>query len=188
MDEILNASLALFSRKGYLRTSLVEIAEEVGITKGGIYHYIEKKEDLLLLIHQQMVDAFVERFQSASDPNDDPKTRLLKWINAHLGLMRDYKAHIKIFFTELYNLEKQSDLNHIVERRDQIYVMLYDIIKDGMKKKQFRNDVNPKIITFLLFGMLNWFYQWYQPHGPRSLEKINEDVVTFVTGGLLSPN
>lgn len=188
MDEILTAALALFSRKGYLKTSLTEVAEAVGLTKGGIYHYIDKKEDLLFLIHKQMLDAFLKTFQTSSSVNADPKSKLFSWIRAHLILMRDYKAHIKIFFNELYSLEKQSDLDGIVKSRDEIYMMLYDIIRDGMKKKLFRNDINPKILTFLLFGMLNWFYQWYDPDGPRSLENIYDDVTKLVSQGILSQN
>lgn len=185
MDEIVAAALALFSRKGYLKTSLTEIAEEVGFTKGGIYHYIDNKEELLFLIHQQMVDAFQKSFEVPSSAGNDPQAKLFGWIRAHLLLMRDYRAHIKIFFTELYSLENKSYLDRIVKRRDDIFTMLYDIIKEGIKKKVFRNDINPKILTFLLFGMLNWFYQWYDPAGPRTMEKIYEDVVRLVSGGIM---
>lgn len=184
-NEILSAALALFSKKGYLKTSLADIAEEVGITKGGIYHYIDRKEDLLFLIHKEMVDAFLVNFQEFSTSGNDPWSRLLGWIHVHMMLMQDYRSHIRVFFNELYNLEIQADFERIVKTRDEIFQMLYDIIKDGMKTRQFRSDINPKILTFLIFGMLNWFYQWYRPGGPRSLENIYDDVIRLVSHGIL---
>lgn len=188
MDEILTAALALFSKKGYLKTSITDVAEAVGVTKGGIYHYISNKEELLFLIHKQMVDAFLDAFQVSSASDADPEQKLFDWVHAHLVLMRDYKAHIKIFFNELYNLENQSYLDRIVGSRDAIFTMLHGIVKEGIKTKTFRSDINPKVLTFLLFGMLNWLYQWYDPAGPRTIEKIYEDVIKFISGGIVRPD
>lgn len=44
---IINAALRLFVTRGYNSVSLIDVANEVGITKGGIYHYFSSKDDLL---------------------------------------------------------------------------------------------------------------------------------------------
>ena len=185
MEEILNAALSLFSSKGYTRTSMMDIANAVGLTKGGIYHYISKKEDTLIMIHNRMSNAFVTEFRKAAQSSDDPQHKLESWLSVHAHLVKDYKPHIKIFFTGLDHLKSSPHYARIVSMRDEIFDMLFGIIEDGRKQKIFRDDIHPRILTFLIMGMMNWFYQWYQPGGPRTIEKIIEDAQKLVIGGVV---
>jgi AcrR family transcriptional regulator len=65
MDEILKAALSLFSAKGYLKKSMTDIADALNLTKGGLYHYVVKKEDLLELTHERMTDVFIKGFSQS---------------------------------------------------------------------------------------------------------------------------
>jgi AcrR family transcriptional regulator len=185
MDEILNAALSLFNTKGYLKTSMNDIADALNLTKGGLYHYVIKKEDLLKLAHERMTDAFIHGFRQTVLAADDPQKKLASWLKEHILLMREYQPHIKIFFTELDNLKHSPYFQAIVAKRDDIFNSLYDILVEGQQAQIFRNDIHPKILAFLIMGMLNWFYQWYRPDGPRSIEKITEDVNKLVFEGVL---
>ena len=186
MNEILNAALYLFSSRGYEKTSMSDVADAVNMTKGGIYHYISKKEDLLVRIHNQMADAFIRTFRKSAEISEKPEARLSHWIEAHTRLMKDYKHHIKIFFNELDSLQNTEKLRTIIGKRDSIFELLQTIIKTGQKQKVFRTDLQPKIISFLIFGMINWFYQWYDPDGPRRLEDITEDVKKIILNGMMN--
>jgi AcrR family transcriptional regulator len=184
MDEILNAALYLFNTKGYLKTSMTDIAEALNLTKGGLYHYVIKKEDLLKLAHERMIDAFISGFRQSVQTADNPQQKLDSWLKEHILLMKEYQPHIKIFFTELDNLKNADDYNRIVSKRDEIFNNLYEILMEGQRAQIFRDDIHPKILGFLIIGMLNWFYQWYKPDGPRSIEKITEDVKKLVFDGV----
>src|SRR6202049_3184609 len=56
-NELLEAALRIFAERGYANTRLEDIAADVGVTKGTIYHYFETKEDLLL----QAIDHYHDR-------------------------------------------------------------------------------------------------------------------------------
>jgi AcrR family transcriptional regulator len=185
-EDVVEAALELISRKGYLKTSMKEIAKAVGLTKGGLYHHVEKKEDILLLIHNQMNDAFFDAFKNSVATKTEPHKKLLKWIEVHIKLMRDYQPHIKIFFTELDNITESASFKHIVKKRDATFNLLYDLIKEGIEAKEFRPDINPELVTMLIFGMLNWFYQWYRPQGEHSVKAIIEDVEKVICEGILN--
>ena len=58
--EIIDATLKLFSQKGYEATSMSQIAELAGIGKGTIYEYFESKEELIL----NAVKSWVEIMES----------------------------------------------------------------------------------------------------------------------------
>jgi len=50
-EQILLAAIRLFSRKGFHKTNLRELAEEAGLSAGNIYDYVSSKEDIFYLIH-----------------------------------------------------------------------------------------------------------------------------------------
>jgi AcrR family transcriptional regulator len=62
-SEIIDAACDLFVRQSYYRTTMQDIADAVGVTKGGIYHYIESKEDVLYTIHNDFIDEGIRRVE-----------------------------------------------------------------------------------------------------------------------------
>lgn len=63
-ENIIIASLRLFLMKGYASVSLIDVAKEVGITKGGIYHYFSSKEELLNVAIYFFLDRFEEKYMN----------------------------------------------------------------------------------------------------------------------------
>lgn len=186
-ETILEAAVNLFQANGYNNTLMDDIAEAVGLTKGGLYHYIEKKEDLLRDLHDQILDAFIERVEGAMEEKAPAEKKIEKWIEAHATIMNDYLGHIKVLFTEIDNYSEEM-LQATVRKRDQIQRMLVDIIRSGISEGRIRKDIHPQVTGFLILGMLNWLYVWYRPNGPMGLEEIISNMKTMVTCGLGAGN
>lgn len=184
---ILEASVKLFKTKGYMKTSIDDISQAVGLTKGGVYHHIDKKEDLLAEIHDYMANAYLERLNKYVTSESDPYKKLINYLKTHAEIMRDFQDYIKVFFTEAENLSKRS-FKRVMKKRDIGKGILHDIIVSGIRAKQFRDDIDPGIVTFLILGMINWFYLWYRPGGPRSIEEIIENINTVVLCGISKTN
>lgn len=180
---ILDASVDLFQAKGYTNTSMDEIAEAVGLTKGGLYHYVEKKGDLLKDIHDQILNAFLGRVEEAMKKEESPEKKLERWVEAHATVMHDYLGHLKVFFTEIDNYTEEM-LNATVQKREQVRNMLMALLESGISEGKIRKDINPKIMGFLIFGMINWLYVWYRPNGPLGFDEILFNMKKIVTCGL----
>jgi AcrR family transcriptional regulator len=177
---IIKTALDFFSKKGYLKTSIAEIAQVVGLTKGGVYHHMENKEDLLVLIHNEMADAYLDRIEQLVSLNERPILTLKKWICVHLKTIDDYLPHIKVFFTEFRNITDKKRFQEAVKKRNRSFDFLKGIITSGIKAGEFRDDLDPVITTMLLFGMLNWLHMWYRKEGPLSIEDICTQAEKFV--------
>src|SRR6478609_7087482 len=54
-DDVMRAAVELFSTQGYANTSVQQIVEAAGVTKGAMYHYFESKDDLLFAIYERML-------------------------------------------------------------------------------------------------------------------------------------
>lgn len=61
-ENIIMAALRLFLLRGYKSVSLIDVANEAGITKGGIYHYFSSKDDLLHISLHQLVDRLEKKY------------------------------------------------------------------------------------------------------------------------------
>lgn len=185
-EEILKAALRLFVEKGYTNTSMDDVAEAVGLTKGGLYHHIEKKEDLLRQIHDQLLTAYMIRVPGAVDGIEDPIEKLAAWVRAHTAIVIDYIHHIKVFYTELDQLSPES-LKELNERRDNAPRILREILESGIAAGKIHPDIDPNICSYLILGMLNWIYIWYRPKGSASVDEIIKNILLIVGQGLVQP-
>ncbi len=182
-EQILSAALKLFRRKGYPGTSMTDIADAVGLTKGGLYHHVDKKGDLLRELHDEMVTAMFDRVRRNVDPEPDSKTQLEKYIRMHASIMHDYLDQIAVFFTEMEHLDKKT-LKRIIPRRDEFHRRLTGIIQTGIERGEFREELDPNITALLILGTLNWFYQWYRPKGKFSLDEIADVAIGLICHGV----
>ncbi|MDR2486952.1 MAG: TetR/AcrR family transcriptional regulator, partial [Clostridiales Family XIII bacterium] len=67
--KILDIAAKLFMEKGYEQTTMQNIVDELGMSKGAIFHHFKSKEDVMDGVIRRMVDGIVER---ASAIADDP--------------------------------------------------------------------------------------------------------------------
>jgi AcrR family transcriptional regulator len=75
-QEVLEAAIRVFHKKGYASASIQDVAEEVGVLKGSLYHYIDSKEDLLARIFEDSAGHFMEMLDDASGLDERPVERL----------------------------------------------------------------------------------------------------------------
>ncbi|HLF15741.1 MAG TPA: hypothetical protein VI932_12725, partial [Bacteroidota bacterium] len=59
-----------------------------------------------------------------------------------------------------------------------------EILAAGAEKGEIRGDVNLKIASFLILGMINWLYIWYRPKGKLAMEEIIDNMVKIAAGGI----
>ena len=81
MGEFVDAAIALMSRKGYEGTTIQDIIDEVGVSKGAFYHYFSSKEDILDAIAERICETVLKRtedsIRDASLPADEKLRRFL---------------------------------------------------------------------------------------------------------------
>lgn len=105
--QILDSALKLFSHKGYGATSVRDIAEEAGLSKGNVYHHFPDKE----AIFRALIDRY---FQAMSQP-DFPFNRALASGSfpenlEHIGhaireIIRDYREYIALIYVDVVEFD-----------------------------------------------------------------------------------
>src|SRR5262245_28414738 len=83
-SEILDAAAKAFSQRGHAATSIDDVADVLGCTKGRIYHYFRTKGDLFIGIHRQSVEWALEAVAPVAERADlDPAQRLREMVRRH---------------------------------------------------------------------------------------------------------
>src|ERR1043165_1669208 len=83
-EALISSSLALFERLGYDATSVQQIVDDAGRTKGAFYHHFESKEDLLRDLHEEFIDHQLEKARAVIERGLPPDETLRELVPAAL--------------------------------------------------------------------------------------------------------
>lgn len=92
-EKIIASAIKLMLAQGFTATSVDEIIEEAGATKGSFFHFFENKEDLAKAALDRFVGAQYQKFQSAPFQKEkNPRKRVLGRIDFSLAIFKDTSA------------------------------------------------------------------------------------------------
>jgi AcrR family transcriptional regulator len=154
-QEVLQAAIKLFSEQGYEATSLLEVAEAVGLLKGSLYYYARSKEDLLYAIISEFHDDGVRLLAELENSTDDPIAKMETFIRVGVIYMLSHRAEGIIFFHDAKALNDQRQ--QILRRqRRQMRESLEGIIRSGQEQGLIRQSLDPRVVSIAVNGAVNW--------------------------------
>jgi AcrR family transcriptional regulator len=136
-QQIFEAVVKLFSKRGYHRTTLREISKESGITLGNLYDYIITKEDTLHFIQEKATQAVMKAISQGEEGNSHPAERLKRLIISELDAMNEYQNLILIIYQESHSMSKDLLYSLLGGERDHIR-QFERILREGIKKGYFK--------------------------------------------------
>ena len=192
-DEVLGAAAEAFIERGYAATSIDDVADRLGCTKGRVYHYFRTKGELFLGVHQKALDMAIAAVRPIYETSGSPSERLHGMARAHALLMMEQASYMRL---AVQHAEMALALEGRTPRRAvldvfslrQEYGDLFEkVIADGVESGEFR-DVNPTLLARAGLGALNWISVWYRPSGRGRTRtpaaEIAEDFADFVLAGV----
>jgi len=183
---ILETAARLICKQGYEGTSIQEIADACGLTKAGLYHHIESKEQLLIEIMNYGMDVFEERVLSEVEHIPDPVERLKACMARNIRLVtRGWSKEVTIILHEHDTLTGKAQAQ--INARKKRYVrFLESSFAQAVEQRQIR-PVDPTIAAFSFLGMVLWIYKWFKPGGKRTDDEIAAGMVDLLFTGLVPP-
>lgn len=183
-EKITNQSILLFEKKGFSSTSIQDIVDALGVTKGTFYYYFSSKEKLLMDIHLNYIHDLLERqAQIIKEENTTYSEKLHQMVYLLISDIEKQGPSGRVFFREMRHLdEKNAEM--IRKDRDVFRQNIKNILKKGIAQGEFRKELQPDMIAFAILGMTNWSYQWYQPTGKISAEDLTKIYVGMILNGI----
>ncbi len=181
VDEILLAAARIFHRKGYQGATMADIAAEVNLTAGSLYHYFPSKEDLLMAVLDAGLRQITGEVRVVIESGASPEDKLRDIITIHI-LSEIENIHIAaaVIFESRALLEVPGVREQYIRQRDTLERLYRDVIEAGIAAGAFRA-VDVGIFVKTMFGALNWVNVWYREGGRLSGAEIAGEIAeTFL--------
>lgn len=160
LQQIMNAAMKVFVKKGYSQTRMTDIVQKSGLSKGAIYHHFKSKRDLFLaLIDHWEIYSFPDYYQYVDD--EKSASQILNEFSSEV--VRQFKKNPTIFLAEL---EFWSMANRDEKVRSKvkflyghILTLFERVVQKGIDQGEFKN-LDPKITALSIMTSLQgitWF-------------------------------
>ncbi len=157
---LLKVAARVFSEVGYGSASMRRISAETELSLAGIYHYVASKDELLYWIQYHTFDSLLKGLNSSLEGVVEPRQRLATAVRNHVRHFGENMHELKVCARELETLEGEA-YDAVHERRRSYFEAVHQIVKE--LQPEHGAHLGSWIATANLFGMINWFYQWYDP-------------------------
>lgn len=177
---VLSAAARLFREKGFDRTTVRDIAREVGIQSGSIFHHFPTKEDILYAVVVEVIRFNTERLRAAMAEHEAPVEKLralvLGEVEAIVGDTREAMS-VLVYEWRCLSPDKQSEALALREVYEQLWL---DTLSSLHEQGLFRDD--PFIMRRLITGMTSWTNTWFDPDGNLAIGDLADMIVRRVVG------
>ncbi|MGK4582177.1 TetR/AcrR family transcriptional regulator [Kitasatospora sp. HPMI-4] len=183
VESLLAVTVEVFNERGYDGTSMEDLSKAAGISKSSIYHHVRGKEELLRLAVGRALDGLFAILDEPAARQGRPVDRLEHVVRRTAEVLLEELPYVTLLLrvrgntpTEQWALERRREFDHQVA----------ELLRSAVAEGQLRSDVEPRLATRLLFGMINSIVEWYRP-GLRAADGVAEAVVHLAFDGLRAP-
>lgn len=184
-QNILAQAARLFADQGYAGTTIIDLAEACGSSRGALYHYFESKEDILFHILDGHVAALLEKVEEAADRGGDPEEQCRAVVAAMVltNAVSRYEQIVLLNHLKQLNAEQQKS---VIAKERRLTGIVSDLLirLDDQRKVTSRTK---KPYAMMLFGIINYTFTWYHPDGPVPPHEFAEMASDLFMRGFLAP-
>ena len=182
--EIKQQSILLFEKKGFSETSIQDIVDALGVTKGTFYYYFQSKEALLMDIHLGYIDDLLERQRKIMQNGTSSRERLILIVQLLIGDIEEHGPSGRVFFREMRHLI-EVNAEEVKRKRERFRLAITALIREGIWAGEFRESIEPDMAAFAILGVTNWSYQWFHPGGGISADRLAEIFSDMILNGMV---
>ncbi|MGW7635486.1 TetR/AcrR family transcriptional regulator [Streptomyces decoyicus] len=182
-DSLLAVAVEVFIERGYDGTSMEHLSKAAGISKSSIYHHVRSKEELLHRAISRALDGLFGVLEEPGAVQGRAIERLEHVTRRVAEVLMDELPYVTLLLrvrgntdTERWAMGRRREFDHEVS----------DLLKQAAAAGDLRDDVDIRLATRLLFGMINSIVEWYRPGrgGAVSRDEVAEAVVRTAFAGL----
>jgi AcrR family transcriptional regulator len=180
-SEVVATAAKLFAARGYDGTSMSELTEATGLAAGGLYHYIEGKDDLLIAICDELLEPLLRRAREIVATETPPVEQLRELVEAWVAHVVAHRHHMLVFTQERQAIERQPRWRHVRAQRRAFEKILDDLLARGEADGSM-TFADRRLSLLALLGMVNYTPQWVRPNGRLPPSEIANGYCAIVLG------
>jgi AcrR family transcriptional regulator len=180
---VVAAAVTLFNRKGFDATSIGDLASELGVTKSAVYHHVDSKESLLA----EALDSALAGLEAAladarsGDAERTAYDRLRGVVRRSVEVLVERQPAVTLLLRVHGNSDTEREA---LRRRRRIDGELAALVAAARDEGALRADLDPDLVSRLVFGMVNSLVEWYAADGSLDATRLADTVVAVTFEGL----
>jgi AcrR family transcriptional regulator len=190
-QQILEAALTCFSRKGYHHTTMDDIVAEAGLSKGGVYWYFESKKELFLALFAPVMDSTEAIMMAAMESGKSSKEKLEATLDlsATLATADEFRDIMPLMIEVWAQNWKDADVNEVAAGMyDRLLTPFVRLIEEGIAAGEFK-PVNAAAMAGIIFALYDGLaVQALIDESLVDWDAVKETVQRTLIAGLLTEN
>jgi TetR/AcrR family fatty acid metabolism transcriptional regulator len=151
---IVETAIKVFAEKGYHGTRISDIAKDAEIAYGLVYHYFKNKEEILDTIFFESWGEFINAVRGIKADGRGVADKLLSVAAVILSAHRTRPEWVKELIFEIQRTQRFADPERI-EVVGELFRLIADILRDGQKRGELREDLDPELACYVFIGGLD---------------------------------
>ncbi|MGH2938823.1 MAG: TetR/AcrR family transcriptional regulator [Solirubrobacterales bacterium] len=183
--EVLEAATKVFYERGYINARVQDVAAEVGLLKGSLYHYIDGKEDLLFQLLYETHDEVHQILDevAALPDSGSPLARLHEYVRRQIEFNMKNLMRVSVYYRDMHCLSAPL-VRKIVARRDEHERFVEGLIQAAQERGEVDPEREAEALSKFVFATIIWTYRWYSP-GRDSGREVDRRCADFAVDGLI---
>ncbi|WP_369242416.1 TetR/AcrR family transcriptional regulator [Streptomyces sp. R21] len=178
---LLEVAVVVFNERGYDGTGMEELARRLGLSKSSIYHHVTGKEELLGLAVGRALDALFAVLDEDPVPDTTATARLEHVVHRSVDVLAAELPYVTLLLRVRGNSAVEQ---HALERRREFDHRVAELVARAAAEGGVRDDIDPHLISRLLFGTVNSLIEWYRPEGGLPVAALADALTAVLFDGL----
>jgi AcrR family transcriptional regulator len=182
--EVLEAAVRVFYERGYSDATVQDVADEMNILKGSLYHYIKTKEDLLFRLFEEVHGDVQQIMQSVMEVEGlSALERLRLYVRRQVEYNLENIERISVYYADRDRLsgERLNEVRRLLREQN---LVVTDLIERAQADGEIDGDRDARLLANCLFATIIWPYRWYRRGGRIKRADIVDTCEAFVVDGL----
>ena len=180
--EIIEAAARIFAERGFHGATTQDIADVLGIRQASLYYYFPSKEGALELVCLQGVAGFFEVAKAIASGPGTAADKLARLVASHLSPLTDRSDFVRVFLNERQHLPRESR-RRIGKWSRGLERVFEDVLKEGVRRGEFRSDLDTRLAVLGILGMANAVANWYRSE-ETPIDRISAEFVRLLADGV----
>jgi AcrR family transcriptional regulator len=181
LPTVVARSVELFIERGFDGTSMEDLARHLGISKSAIYHHVAGKDALLGLALDRALSGLEEAAFEVRATQASPVTRLELLVRRSVEVLVERLPYVTLLLRVRGNSSVERDA---LARRRRLDHLVAGLVREAAGAGELRADLDPVVISRLLFGSVNSLTEWLHPGSSHTADELADAVVAVAFDGL----
>ena len=169
-EVILEVAARRFAEYGFEATTVRQIADDVNILSGSLYHHFATKEEML----DGVVRDQRQRAQRISGMDADAETKLVTLIAEELAALAERIEAYAIIFNERKFFRRSPDFAYLINARKEAFEAWRAVLEQGVREGLFHAGIDSYLTISTIMRMLNSGADWYRHEDGSPLDAMAE--------------